>query len=281
MSFALLFLILAAATLHAVWNVFAKKSGGSLSVLWLGATLSSLATLPVALAFQVGRPMSPRGLAVAVTSGVIHSVYWWGLARMYRHGDVSLAYPIARGSGVLGTAVGSMLFLREPVSFAGASGIAAICAGVFALGYQRRIEAVRKRVVLLSLLTGLTITGYTLLDDRGVEMLSPPVYLAIETGVGVLILSAVGWRRLREALPGAYRGHRATVWMIAIGSPLTYLIVLYAFSHGPVSYIAAVREFSVVIAALLGTRLLKERIGRLRWTGIALVVAGTILIKVA
>jgi uncharacterized membrane protein len=281
MSFALLSLILFAASLHAVWNYFAKKSGGSLSVLWLGALLSTVAVAPIALVAQLGEPLSTRGLTIAIISGFIHCAYWWGLARMYRRGDISLAYPIARGSGVLGTAVGSMLFLHEPLSYAGASGIAAICAGVVALGYQRRREAVRTRVILLALLTGLTITGYTLLDDHGVELVDPPVYLAVETGVGVLILSVAGWRRIRRAAPIAYKRHARTVWIIAIGSPLTYLVVLYAFSHGPVSYIAAVREFSVVIAALLGARLLNERIGRLRWVGIALVVAGTVLIKVA
>lgn len=281
MSLALLLLILLAASLHAIWNYFAKKSGGSLSVLWLGALLSTVATAPVAVLAQIGQPFSTRGLTIAIISGFIHCAYWWGLARMYRRGDISLAYPIARGSGVLGTAIGSMLFLREPVSFAGATGIAAICAGVLALGYQRRSEAVRTRVVLLALLTGLTITGYTLLDDHGVELLEPPVYLAVETGVGVLVMSVLGWKRIRRAAPRAYKRHARTVWIIAIGSPLTYLIVLYAFALGPVSYIAAVREFSVVIAALLGARLLKERIGRLRWAGIALVVAGTVLIKMA
>jgi drug/metabolite transporter (DMT)-like permease len=281
MSFALLALILSAATLHAVWNFFAKKSGGSLSVLWMGALFSTVATVPVALAAQIGRPLSTRGLGLAVISGCVHSVYWWGLARMYRRGDISLAYPIARGSGVLGTAVGSMLLLREPLSFYGALGIGFICAGVLALGYRRRVEALHTHVVLFALLTGLTITGYTLLDDRGVDLLAPPVYLAVETGVGVLILTVAGWRRIRVAAPRVYKNHWRTVWMIAIGSPLTYLIILYAFSRGPVSYIAAVREFSVVIAALMGARLLKERIGRLRWIGIALVVAGTVLIKLA
>jgi drug/metabolite transporter (DMT)-like permease len=211
----------------------------------------------------------------------VHCVYWWALARMYRRGEISLAYPIARGSGVLGTALGSMLWLREPVSTVGAVGIAGVCAGVFALSYQRRIEPVRTRVVLLALLTGLTITGYSLLDDRGVETMSPAVYLAIETGVGVLLLSILGWRRIRNAAPTAYRLHSRTVWIIGIGSPLTYLIILFAYSRGPVSYITAVREFSVVIAALLGARYLKERISWLRWTGIAMVVAGMVLIKAA
>ncbi|HEX6790742.1 MAG TPA: DMT family transporter [Candidatus Krumholzibacteria bacterium] len=281
MSTALILLILVAAALHALWNFFAKKSGGSLSVLWMGALLSTIATLPVAIALQIGHPLSLRGLAIGIASGVVHCAYWWALARMYRRGDISLAYPVARGSGVLGTALGSMLLFREPLSFAGATGIASVCAGVFALGYQRRPEPLRTRVILLALLTGLTITGYTLLDDRGVQTLSPPVYLAVETGVGVLVLSIFGWRRIRRAAPVAYRRHRNTVWIIGIGSPLTYLIILYAFSLGPVSYISAVREFSVVIAALLGARFLHERIGWLRWTGIAMVVAGMVLIKLA
>ena len=102
-------------------------------MLWLGALLSTGATIPVAIAVQVGQPLSMRGLAIGVASGFVHCLYWWALARMYRRGDISLAYPIARGSGVLGTAVGSALWLREPLSDLGALGIGCVCGGVFAL----------------------------------------------------------------------------------------------------------------------------------------------------
>jgi len=281
MSSGLLSIILLAAVLHATWNFFAKRSGGSLTVLWLGALVSTVATVPVAIAVQRGAPISRHGLAIAVGSGLVHCVYWWALARMYRHGDISLAYPIARGSGVMGTAVGAMVWLHEPLSLLGGLGIAAVCAGVFTLGFQRRVEPVRVRALMLALLTGATITGYSLLDDRGVEVMEPPVYLAIETGVGVVLLALVGWKRIRASAPKVYRRYSRTVWIIGIGSPLTYLIILFAYAHGPVSYVTAVREFSVVIVSLLGARYLKERIGWARWTGIALVVAGMVLIKVA
>jgi drug/metabolite transporter (DMT)-like permease len=281
MSGSLLSVILLAALLHAGWNFFAKKSGGSLTMLWLGAAISTLATLPTAIAFQWGRPLSRDGLAVACGSGVVHCGYWWALARMYRHGDISLTYPIARGTGVLGTALASSLLIREPLSATGALGIASVCAGVFTLGYQKRAEPVRTRAVLLALLAGLTITGYSVIDDRGVEMVDPTVYLAIETGVGAILLALAGWKRLRRRIAVVYRRDWRTVWIIGVGSPVTYLIILFAYARGPVSYITAVREFSVVIAALLGAWFLHERMGPARWTGIALVVAGTVLIKLA
>jgi drug/metabolite transporter (DMT)-like permease len=281
MSSALLLLILLAAFIHAFWNLFARKTGGSLTVLWLGALISTLIMIPIAIGVQRGHPFSRRGLYIALVSGLVHCTYWWSLARMYRRGDISLSYPIARGTGVLGTAIGSMIFLREPLSFLGATGVAFVCAGVFALGFQRRAEPVRTRVVLLALLTGLSITGYSLLDDRGVESMAPPVYLAIETGVGVLILSIAGWRRLQAAAPRMYQRYRRTVWIVGLGSPATYLIILFAYSRGPVGYIVAVREFAVVFAALFGARYLNEKISALRWTGIALVVAGMVLIKLA
>ena len=281
MSTGLLSIILLAALLHATWNLFAKRAGGSLIVLWLGALVSTLVTLPTAIAVQWGTPISRQGLLIGITSGFVHCAYWWALARMYRHGDISLAYPIARGTGVLGTALGAQLLLHEPLSVPGALGIASVCAGVFTLGFQRRVERVRAHVVMFALLTGATITGYSLLDDRGVETVAPPVYLALETGVGVLLLGLAGWKRIRAGAPKMFRRYSRTVWIIGIGSPLTYLIILYAYSHGPVSYVTAVREFSVAIAALLGARFLHERIGAARWIGIALVVAGMVLIKIA
>jgi drug/metabolite transporter (DMT)-like permease len=277
----LLALILLAAVLHATWNFFAKRSGGSLTVLWLGAAIATLATLPTAIAHQWGKPLSRDGFAVGCVSGVVHCAYWWGLARMYRFGDISLAYPIARGAGVLGTAVGSLLLIREPLSAVGGLGIALVCSGVFALAYKRRSEPVRARAVALALFTGLSITGYSLIDDRGVEMLDPVVYLAVETGVGAILLAGFGWRRLRVSVASTYHRHWRTVWIIGVGSPVTYLVILYAYARGPVSYITAVREFSVVIAALLGARFLHERMSTARQVGIAMVVAGMVLIKLA
>jgi drug/metabolite transporter (DMT)-like permease len=281
MSLALLALILCAAILHATWNFFAKRSGGGLAVLWLGAAISTLATIPAALAAQWGKPVPPDGLAIGCLSGLVHCAYWWALARMYEHGDISLAYPVARGSGVAGTAVGSLLWLHEPLSFAGATGIALVCIGVIVLGFQRRVEPVRTRVILLALITGLTITGYSLLDDRGVETMAPPTYLAVETGVGAAALFVFMHRRLYTTLLSSYRRHWKTAWIIGVGSPLTYLIILFAYAAGPVGYITAVREFSVVIAALLGVWFLNERMSPARWAGIALVVTGMVLIKVA
>ncbi|HEU4364499.1 MAG TPA: EamA family transporter [Candidatus Krumholzibacteria bacterium] len=281
MTLGLFALILLAACLHAGWNFFAKRAGGSLTVLWLGAVVSTLATLPVAIAVQWGQPLSTEGVLIGTGSGVIHGVYWWGLARMYRHGDISLAYPIARGSGVMGTAVGAALLVRDPMSLTGVAGIASVSLGVLALGFQRRQSGVRARAVALALLTGASITGYSLIDDQGVEHMSPPVYLAIETGVGAAIVGLAGRRRLRVSIAPMYRAHAATVWIVGIVSPLTYLVILFAYSLGPVGYVVAVREFSVVIAAILGARFLGERIGFWRRAGIALVVAGMVLIKIA
>lgn len=281
MSLTLLSLILLAAILHASWNFFAKKSGGGLTVLWLGASLSTIATIPSAVATQWGHPLPRDGVIIGCVSGLVHCAYWWALARMYDAGDISFAYPIARGSGVAGTAIGSLIWLREPLSYTGALGIGCVVVGVIAMGYSRTREPVRARALAAALLTGATITGYTLLDDRGVMSMVPPAYLAVETGVGALALALLLRRRLQAALVPAYRKHWKTVWIIGLGSPFTYLIILFAYAAGPVGYITAVREFSVVIAALLGVWFLGERMTASRWAGVALIVTGTILIKAA
>ncbi len=279
MSLTLLSFILLAALIHATWNFFAKKSGGGLTVLWLGAALSTVATIPSAVATQMGNPIPREGLMIGCVSGLVHCAYWWALARMYEAGDISFAYPIARGTGVAGTAIGSLVWLHEPLSYTGALGIGAVCVGVIAMGYSR--SGVRGKALAAALLTGLTITAYTLLDDRGVTTMAPPAYLAVETGVGAVALAILLRKHLHAALLPAYRKHWKTVWIIGLGSPATYLIILFAYAAGPVGYITAVREFSVVIAALLGVVFLGERMSAARWAGVALIVAGTILIKAA
>ena len=106
---------------------------------------------------------------------------------MYEHGDISLAYPIARGSGVAGTALGSIFLLREPLSAVGATGIASVCAGVFALGFQRRVEPVRARAVALAVTVMPPEADVTV---PTISVTSPADGAAVSSTVSVLVSAA-------------------------------------------------------------------------------------------
>lgn len=279
MSTGLLLLILLSAVLHATWNFFAKRAGGSVITVWIGASISVVLLAPFALYVQWGHPLSSRAMVFGVSSGVIHAVYWWALARMYGAGDISLAYPIARGSGVMGAAIGGFFLFGDPMPPVAWVGVILVTMGIFLLGSGRgRVDL---GAILRSLLTGATIIAYALIDDRGVQIMHPVTYMLTQTVVAVAVLGAFGARRFSRRVASEYMENRSAAWVIGIGSPVTYIIVLFAMTLAPVGYVFAVREMAVVIGAVLGVLILKERMTPMRAVGIGCAVAGVLMIRLA
>jgi len=155
-------LVVVAAVLHACWNLTAKRASGNLGVFWLGLCFTSLLLLPVV--WLAGLPVDPAGLPYIVATGLIHTAYFGLLAASYRHGEMSVVYPLARGSGVAGTALVAALFLNEPVSWLGALGVVSVSAGILLLGLRELIQRSTPHACLLALLVGLTIVGYSVVD---------------------------------------------------------------------------------------------------------------------
>jgi multidrug transporter EmrE-like cation transporter len=125
-------LVVAAACLHALWNLAAKRAAGNLGVLWLGLCLSGVALAPVAL-YDAWQSFDPAGLAYIAATGLIHAAYFGLLAAGYRRGELSVVYPLA---GVAGTALVAGAVIGEGISAAGAAGIGSVCLGVLALGLR-------------------------------------------------------------------------------------------------------------------------------------------------
>jgi len=270
-------LVLAAAVLHAVWNLAAKRAAGNLGVFWLGLCLAGLLLAPFAvLAEPSGRDAA--GLPYLLATAAIHTVYFSLLAAAYRRGQISVVYPLARGTGVAGTALVAWAFLGESLSAAGAAGILAVCAGTLLLGAGARGDA---RSALLAFLVGLTITGYSAVDKLGVRHFSPVIYVAgLAAGTAVLLAPYVLLARRRECLDAWRRRKGQSLW-VGLGSVGTYLLVLWAFQQAPASYVVAVRESSVVLATLLGVVVLKEPMTWRKGVSVAAIAVGVVLIKVA
>ena len=131
--FAFLLVILAAA-LHALWNFAAKKASGNLSVIWIGLVLATIATIPFLFFLSPEQIFVSKAWPFILATGIIHAVYFFALAKAYEHGDISVVYPISRGSGIAGTAIIAYLLLQEKISFIGASGILLISLGTLLLG---------------------------------------------------------------------------------------------------------------------------------------------------
>jgi len=269
-------LVLGAAVLHATWNVLLKTSEDPLPAA-ARAVISSAAllTVPVAALWLAGgRPgMPPQGWLLALVSGVVELAYFIFLSLAYQRGELSMVYPLARGTApVLAVAVG-LIVLGERVSVAALAGVACLLAGVWAV---RRPSAAGPATVP-ALLTGVCIAAYSALDRVGVRL--GPVWLygwALWAWVSVLLAA---WVLVQK---------RGVTWQradwrrgLAIGIPMTaaYLMVLGAFRIAPLTLVAPVRESAIVLVTGWGVWRLRERTGaRLRLAGAVAILAGVALV---
>ena len=274
-------IVLLSATLHAFWNFAAKKVSGNLGALWLGLCLGSVLSWPWALLLQRTEGLTRAGGLYILATGMMHACYFGFLARSYAGGDISLVYPVARGTGVAGTAVAAVVWLHEGLSVLGLSGILAICLGTGLVGFSRHAYKDEAGAYLHALLVGATITGYSIIDKLAVGHVHPVVYISGLCTVAALLLAPYVLRRHCAACRQAYRHLKPAICLIGLGSMGTYLLILFAYRLGPVSYIVAVREFAVVIGVLLGFFVLKERLTVRRVLGITAITLGLVLVKLA
>jgi drug/metabolite transporter (DMT)-like permease len=258
-------LVLFSAFIHASWNFVLKKSGGGTGLIAC-ANLASLAIYaPIMLGFTwyVGYQFQPVHLALMFASGMIHTFYFLLLDRAYRSGgDLSIVYPLARSTGPLITIAVAVLILGErpgPTAIAGA-----VLIGASALLLTGNPFAWHKgearHAVGFALLTGCVIAGYTIFDKASVaSWLIPP--LLYDWGCNffrVFVLVPLSQRRAPGAMAAAWRERRGAVIAIALGSPLSYILVLTAMVFTPVSLVAPAREVSILFAALMGAHFLRE-----------------------
>ena len=274
-------LVLLSAFFHATWNLMAKRAGGGPVFLWLFSVLSFVIYTPVTLVFVlVNRPqIGPSQLLFMGISVLLHLTYFLLLSQGYRVGDLSLVYPLARGTGPMLSVVGAILLLGEHPSAIALGGAALIGMGVFLLtGDPRRL---RQRGalpgVIFALLTGLAIAAYTLSDKFAVAtVLVPPLLLDWSANSGrALLLTPLAIRRWDDVRM-QWREHRREALMVAVLSPLAYIMVLVAMSFSPVSYVAPMREISTLIGTLMGVRLLSEGYLRQRLGAASIMALGVV-----
>ncbi len=281
MSTDIFLMVLLAAFLHALWNFAARSARGNLSVLWLGVGLAAVFLLPFACASVSFDRTLVDGIPYIIATGVIHAVYFGLLGKSYETGEISSVYPIARGTGVMGTGLIACLLLKEPVSLHGAFGIISVCTGIFLVGISDLRRRGTLRNVLLALAVGGSIASYSVVDKVGVGLVNPVFYIFCLSVITASLLAPVILMKHRQECRIALRDMKRHIGFIGLGSMGTYLIILFAFRSGLVSYIVATREVSVVIGAMLGFVFLKERISAVKGLGIVAITMGLVLLKIA
>jgi drug/metabolite transporter (DMT)-like permease len=270
-------LVLFAGVLHAIWNAIASAiSDKTVAFALIGAAQAAFAIVALPI---VGLP-DGGAIAFAAGSAVIHIAYTAALLQSYRLGGFGRTYPLARGTAPLLVGVGAWFIADEHLTalqIAGTCTIAvALCGIVFAGGRLTRADV---PATATALLTGVTIASYTVIDGLGVRHAHNPLgYLSLLFLLQAPAILAIAVYRLRHRL------HRRLLRDVPGGlaagfiSVLAYGIVVWAQTHGPLALVSALRETSVISAALIATLLFKEPFARRRLLPSVAVALGIVLI---
>ena len=271
-------LVLFAALLHATWNALIKASRDV--VLDTALVVAGAALVAGALLFWIPPPQR-ASWPYLLASCAVHQGYFALLAAAYRRGDLSFAYPLMRGLPPLLVAMVGAFVLVEPASPWLWAGIASISAGVLWIGgLHPRLLLERSRAAAFAVANALLIASYTVIDGLGVRLAGDAAAYGLWLFLGTALPYVPIALWLRRP---AWRAHvRRHWWRGLLGGSLSiaaYVIALWAMMRAPIAAVAALRETSVIFAALIGTWLLHEPFGRHRVAGACLVAAGIALLR--
>ncbi|MBL8584507.1 MAG: multidrug DMT transporter permease, partial [Rhizobiaceae bacterium] len=273
---------------HASWNLLAKKAApvGATFVFAYNLVACILYAPWVVYLLVQGRiGWTWMAVAFVLLSGVIHLAYSLCLQRGYQVADLSVVYPVARGTGPMLSTVGAFLILGETPTGAGLLGLTLVVAGILLIATQGRLAAFLRpggqAGVRWGTATGALIASYTVVDAYSVKSLgvAPVVLDWFSNLLRFFLLLPYVMANPRRALD-AMRGY----WWIAFGvgllSPASYILVLAALSDGaPLSLVAPMREMSMMVGALMGMVILREKVGPWRLFGCAVLIGGVMLLS--
>ncbi len=288
MALSSLLLVVLASFIHASWNLLAKRAASAgAAFVFAYSAISCLTYAPWVIWLLVRGEISWTWIAAGfvLLSGLIHLGYSLCLQRGYQVADLSVVYPVARGTGPMLSTMGAFLILGETPTGSGVIGLVLVVIGILLIATQGRLAAFTRpggqAGVRWGTATGGLIASYTVVDAYAVKMLgiAPVVLDWFSNLLRVFLLLPVMLADRRRAM-AAMRGHWWTAVGVGVLSPLSYILVLAALSDGaPLSLVAPMREMSMMVGALMGMLLLHEKVGPWRLAGCGVLIGGVILLS--
>jgi drug/metabolite transporter (DMT)-like permease len=277
MPLSALALLVVAGAMHAGWNLLVKRARQRQIFTWLSLVAGTICFLPLLVCGAA--PLPPSAWPFVVASGIVEALYFFALTRAYGLGDFSLVYPLARGTAPALLALWAILLLDERLRPAGLVGLAIVCGGLLAVAGGLRALRASLRAIGAALLVALCISVYSAIDGAAVQTLPPVPYTVAVLGCSALCCAPfIAWRYRVVPIIAEWRINWLRIVAVGVLNLATYMLVLTAYSRAPVAYAGAIREVSIIFAALVGWRWLGEAFGRARTLGAAVIFAGIVVI---
>jgi drug/metabolite transporter (DMT)-like permease len=284
MPLSALLLVLGAAVAHTFWNFLLKRDARRLQIQSGALVLAAVAAAPVLLVYPLGA-VSAEGWTLVVLSSLFEAAYAFALAAAYGAGEMSLVYPIARGTSPLIVAPVAVLAFGERLSAPGVLGIALVVGGIYASHAEAARGAVgradARRAVALALLSGLMTAGYSLVNRAGVRAMPLPLYAYLVFLLDALLVAGVRRARGGAALPFRRDLPWGTMLLVTALMCTSYLAVLSAMRIAPVGYVVAARESSILVALVVSVLFLHEPPTLGRVAGGLAIFAGLVVIALS
>ena len=290
MNLTIFALALFSGALNATWNFFIKKNASDFSVMITGVCVANLSILPITLLIIMFQGFDYRVIPFLLATGVVEGIDFYLLTILYKGTDISMAYPVSRGTGVMLTAICSALILKEHISSTAMIGIMVVLLGVFFFalnkGSSPRLIWESLKAQKLALIKGFTIVGYTLVDRVGARYANPLVYFNFKEIIAMVLLipilargGTLTFKHMKEVLKQDGKSALAIGFGI-ICSYVIILIIYNVFAEAKASYVTVIRESAVVFGSILGFIFLREKATPNKLMGMLTIVLGVILIRV-
>jgi len=275
-------LVITSSFIHAFWNFTSKKVSGNLPITLMGLWMVNLTLLPFNLIIVSKQGFDFIGFKFILMTAGAHALYYLLLKKAYTIGDISSVYPVARSTAIAGSVIGAYFLLGEKFSSLGIAGIIFIFFGILSISFKKKILKANLLPIIYAIGIGFTVIVYSIYDKQGVSYIHPIVYINVRSFISLSIMTFFVFRKgglpqIKKVLNNNWKDSA----IIGYGVVGSYLLILYALTMGKVGYIFALREFSIVIASILGFIFLKEKATIGKIIGIVLVTAGLVCIKLS
>jgi drug/metabolite transporter (DMT)-like permease len=276
-------LLLLAAVLHAIWNLLVKNARQKQVFTWWALVVGAISFAPLLI---LTRAFPLQVWPLVITSALVEAAYFISLTRAYEHGDFSLIYPMARGAAPAFLVLWAVLFLGERPRPAGYAGLALLILGLVLVGGKnwwalRKTTKLSTSGIALALGVACCISIYSAIDGTAVHIVSPLPYTVLVISLATAFFTPLVLLRYgRSAVISEWKSNWLRILLVGILSLVSYMLVLASYAIAPVSYAGAVREISIVFAAFMGWRWLREDLGLLRIVGASVIFVGILIIAI-